>query len=392
MSYNQISGAYHKKERVNGMDKRTETLEQLRHAEQLLYQKVYAVSALSSTETQIKRLQSESEKGVPYQLWYPTDHAEKETKRIEGELENTKKERLKKYTAWFVLSIICPVTVGLLMCIIGFVLTCTGEYSGWFYVGLFLYFMGMLIMGLTYPLCTRNVVNARRRAAKEAMEWTQDQIARKRHAEEMDAQNTQLNLKKKAELDAALFEKNSTRITKLQPLLKEQQLTYDRCCAEVDKLDILGRKDRNLYTVGQLIHIIESNRADNITSALLVYDEQQARKEAQRAQEEAVATTRKMAQQMVEAEELRREEQLLRDQAEREHRRRMEELAYMQLSEMEKQRGEMEQQRKQVERDAAADAAHRRRMEELAKEQTEELERKRKADYDYRKYGRIDDF
>lgn len=365
------------------MGKRTEALEQLRQAARLLRQKLDAVTALTSTEAQIERLQDESKKGVPYQLWYPVDNADKAKKEIEKELQQTKNEKLRSLKLRIILGSAIPGGIAA----IGFLST----VSEWDPI---IPIMFLLIPVFTFPTLVVTAMVQRKRLSRAPLEWSPTHQMRFNAAQRTDEQNKQLNYQQKATLDENLRMRNAKQIAELQPQWEEQQRTYNACSAEVDKLDFLGKKDRNLYTVDQLIQIIESNRADNLTSALLVYDEQQARKEAQRAQEDVLATQRAMAQQMADAEELRREEQYQRDQKEAEHRRRMEELAHMQLNELTKQRSELEQQRRDnndYQRiNEMENAAYRRRMEELAKEQVEELERKRKADNDYRKYGRIE--
>ncbi len=365
------------------MDKRTEDLQQLKNAEQLLQKKMAASVKLTSTEAEIERLKVESEKGVAYQQWYPTDHAETAKKEIEKELQRVRNEKMLSLKLRTILGSAIPGGIAAMGII-------AGGGTGIFLMQI----MFFLIPVVTFPTIVVPSIVKRKRLSRAPLEWDEKHYTQLKAAKQIDEQNIQKNYQQKAVLDEALRKRHAARIAELQPQLAELQHAYDRCSSEVNKLDVLGREDMNLHTVEQLIRIIESRRADNLTAALLVYDEQQARIKAQKAQEDVLATQRAMAQQMAEAEEQRREEQYQRDQKEAEHRRRMEELAHMQLSELERQSGEIEKQRRDnydyQKINELENAAYRRRMEELDKEQVDELERKRKADNDYRKYGRIE--
>lgn len=357
------------------MDRRTEDLDKLQLAEFLIHRKIEAVTGLTSCEEEKERLEESNKTGVTYQQWHPTNNAEKAKKEIEEELRKDRNTKLRSLKLRTILGSAIPGGIA----VIGFLST-VGDWDA------IIPIMFLMIPIVTFPTLVVTAIVNRKRLSRAPLKWKQQHYLKFEAARQKDEKNTQLNYQQKAILDEELRQKNTARLNELQPLLEEYQKDYDYYCAAVNKLNFLGQEDMTLNTVGELIRIIESHRADNITAALLVYDEQQARIRAQKAQEEAIATTRAIAQQMAEAEELRREEQYLRDRAEEEHRRRMEELARQQISELEKQRKDNYNYQRINELE---NAAYRRRMEELAKEQAEELERQRKDDYDYRKYGRI---
>lgn len=194
---------------------------------------------------------------------------------------------------------------------------------------------------------------------KSGENWSDQQIAELQQAEKIDAENKTLNEMKRSMLEKELREKNDSRIAELTKQREEYDKAFGKASLELMGYSILSRRDHNWKTVYGLLVILESNRAETLQEAFLIFDEQKHREQMLKAKQEQQRIQEKMLDQMKESEAHRQEEaeQLRQDQLRRER----------------------------------AEEEHRREMERLQWKQIDELERKRKADNDYRRSGYIEE-
>lgn len=307
------------------MENRTALLEKLKASMSLLRTRDSAQNVANIIEGKIADIEKQNETGVPYQQWYVTDNAEKTKKAINDKLYSKK---VRKRTPCIVTLPVCGVL---------------GFYAMFWQVAIGVILMIMAIVALVLLIVVQ----------KTGGTWSNEHYEQLKKAEQQDAENTRLNLQKKAALETELRKRNEGLLKSLNKELSEARLSVAKCNVQLDELGVLGQRDRQWRIAYALIEIVESNRANTLQDALRAYDEQKHREEMLRAQLAAGELLKQIAE--TEAYRLEEIEQLRADMLRREQ----------------------------------AEAEHRQEMERLAQKQIDELERKRKADDDYRRSGYI---
>ena len=311
------------------METKAELIQQLTKMRDLLDLQDDYQREIADINMEIDKLQQELQKGIVYQDWNPTNNADRAKQALEQERHaKTVKRRV-------------PCIIALPVC--GFFGFSFFTYGTTYSEG-FKTFCGIVLLLIAVVALVILI-----RVNKNGNDWSDSQLAELQSAEKKDAENRALNERKRAELEAALQKKNNERIANLNKQKEKVNNTLLYVNRELWKYDILAEKDRHWRTVHKLIEILQSNRANTLSEALRIYDEQQHRERMRKDQREAnweqQRIQQKILDQMKENEahrqeeaELLRQDQLRRDREQAEHNREMEHLAQQQINELERQR------------------------------------------------------
>lgn len=193
----------------------------------------------------------------------------------------------------------------------------------------------MIQLACAVLLCIITCLRVRKRAIKtrrlgtSLTKYQEEQIKR---AKEEDAANFMINSQKKKEAYAVLGEKIEEHEANIREWKAQAQINVNNMA----KLDILGRDEWNTEAVDFLIRALESHRANNISEALRLYDEDNRRRQD--------AMHRQAQQWLLEFDAKKRHEEQL------EHNRRMEELERERLKETKKIKESLKETEKYIDR------------------------------------------
>ncbi len=195
--------------------------------------------------------------------------------------------------------------------------------------------LAMLQLGFAVLLCIIMCVWIRKKVVETKRllnGFTESQLKQLKHARDEDVRNDTWNRKNKKEVMLRYDEKVAVCQEKIRRLNAQAQVYVNNMA----KLDILGRDEWNTEVVDFLIRALESHRANNISEALRLYDEDNRRRQD--------AMHRQAQQWLLEFDAKKRHEEQL------EHNRRMEELERERLKETKKIKESLKETEKYIDR------------------------------------------
>lgn len=216
-----------------------------------------------------------------------------------------------------------------------FGICCGVSALGWYFSFMIKSSITMAQLACGVLICIISCLLVKRKALKTRTSdlrftrYQEDQIKR---AREEDAANVMLNDQRKKAAYAELGKKIKDCRNRIKDLNNQAQVYVNN----MEKLDILGRDEWNTEAVDFLIRALESHRANNISEALRLYDEDNRRRQD--------AMHRQAQQWLLEFDAKKKHEEQL------EHNRRMEELERERLKETKKIKESLKETEKYIDR------------------------------------------